>query len=278
MSVEAGHEEFPKRSSFFFLRSWVHTSHAWQAACAGTGLLALAAFVETAEARGLRVARGRTVQAWRTPVELAGRPEVLYIKCYHYEAERFGHWARASRAWREARNYLTFPRLGIPGPEPIAVGEERVGYSLRRAVIVTREIPDTLDLETAIGTPEFRSDGALRRSLLSHAAALAGGAHRQHFYHRDLKVRNLLVQGFPSRDSRLFWIDCPLGGFYWLGRGHLAAADIGDMGKSLRPAVSAEEWAAFRRAYAAARKAPWQGGLAAGGVARQDLPRDGIRV
>jgi len=256
MTLTDDQEYVPSRRSFFFLRNWFHVSQPWRAACAGAGLLTLGAFVEAAEARGCRVARGRTVQAWRTTVELAGQPEVLYIKCYHYASRPFSYWARASRAWREARNYLTFARLGIPGPELVAVGEERRGYGLQRALIVTREVPDTRNLEDALETPEFRTQAALRCRILEQAATLAGRAHQQRFYHRDLKVRNLLVQGFPSPDCRLFWIDCPLGGFYWLGGAHLASADVEDMGKSLRRVVLPEEWAAFRRAYAAARSAP----------------------
>jgi tRNA A-37 threonylcarbamoyl transferase component Bud32 len=240
--------------STFFLRSWFHVSQAWQAACAAAGPLTMAAFAEAGEVRGTKVAQGRSVQVWRTPVEVADRAEVLYIKCYHYGDRAFRYWARGSRAWREARNYLAFARLGIPGPELVAVGEERTRYGLRRALIVTREIPDARDLEQIVGTHEFRADAALRRHILDQAARFAGRAHGRGFFHRDLKLRNLLVHGFPSPDCRVLWIDCPLGGFYWLGRWHLARADLEDMGKSLRQVVSAEEWSSFRQAYRAARR------------------------
>lgn len=236
------------------LASWFHVEPAWADFCAAAGADTVTAFVALAQQRGQQVASGHHVNVWRTPLESAGRREVLYIKRYIYEDRPARYWGRGSRALVEFRNYSVFQTLGIPGPEAVAVAEVRSSRGLHQALIVTREIPDCRNLAAVVGTEEFRTRPKLRRHLLAQAARLAGTAHRHAFYHRDLKLRNVLVQNFSAADCGIHWIDCPKGGFRRLNRRHFAAADLGDMARLLRPAVSAAEWQEFLAAYEAEAK------------------------
>jgi hypothetical protein len=188
-----------------FLRSWFHVSQSWRTAFAAAGLLTLAAFVEAGEARGSRASRGRNVAVWRTPVDLAGQPEVLYIKDYHYDGNLWRYWARGSRAWREARNYRIFADLGIPGPETMAVGEQRHAFGLRRALVVTREVEDASNLEDVVETAEFAAGAAVRQRILEQAAVVAGRAHRRNFFRLFRQVRRLVAWGrHPTRATSVW--------------------------------------------------------------------------
>jgi hypothetical protein len=136
-----------------------------------------------------RLSTGETVAAWK--LDPAGGGDAIVYKRYFYSGPRYAF--RASRAATECLNYQTWRRLGIPGPEPLAVGELRTAGLLRAAVVVTRFIPGCSTLAVCAKSAEFRADSARRGEILRQTAAIAGRAHAAGFFHRDLKLRNILV-------------------------------------------------------------------------------------
>ncbi len=80
---------------------------------------------------------------------------------------------------------------GVPTPEIVGYVTYPAAMVLRRADVITREIPDATDLGTLLATPSRSAAdrGALWESVSALVAALAAvGA-----YHADLNVRNVLV-------------------------------------------------------------------------------------
>jgi tRNA A-37 threonylcarbamoyl transferase component Bud32 len=130
-------------------------------------------------------------------------------------------------------------------------GETRSWRGLLQALVVTREILRCRNLADLMGDPAFARDAAVRRHILACLGRFAGMAHRRGFFHRDLKLRNILVQDFPAPDGKVFWIDCPKGGFQRFRRARLAAADLAGM-EPLQGALRPGEWGELLAAYAAA--------------------------
>ncbi len=231
--------------------SWVYREPAATAFLAAAGCMTVAACAAAGRQGGHEVACGNHVNVWRTPLVVAGQRETFYIKCYTYEDAPRRYWGRRSRAWNEICNYGIFGELSIPGPEVLMGGEVRSWRGLHQALVVTREIPRCRTLADLAADPAFAGAAAPRRHILECLGRLAGWAHRRAFFHGDLKLRNILVQDFPAPDCRVFWIDCPKGGFRLLRRGHLAAADLGGM-EPLQAALRPGEWGELLSAYAAA--------------------------
>lgn len=231
--------------------SWFRLEPAGTAFCAAAGCNTLAACAAAGRQSGQEVARGNHVNVWRTPLTAAGRAETLYIKRYTYEDAPWRYWGRYSRAWNEVRNYRTFRDLGIPGPEVVATGETRSWRGLHQGLVVTREIARCRNLADLVTDPAFGRDHGVRRHILARLGLFAALAHRHAFFHRDLKLRNILVQDFPAPDCGVYWIDCPKGGFHRFRRPHHAAADLAGM-EPLKGALGPEAWAELLAAYASA--------------------------
>ncbi len=231
--------------------SWIQIEPAYAAFFAAAGCETLSACAEAGRQFGQEVACGHHVNVWRTPLTAAGRTETFYIKRYLYEDAPGRYWGRSSRAWNEVRNYRIFRDLGIPGPEAVMGGETRSWRGLHQALVVTREIPRCRNLADLVADPGFAAERERRRPLLAELGLFAARAHRRAFFHRDLKLRNILVQDFPAPDGKVYWIDCPKGGFSRFRRTHLAAADLAGM-EPLKAALGRGEWAELLAAYARA--------------------------
>jgi RIO-like serine/threonine protein kinase len=79
--------------------------------------------------------------------------------------------------------------------------------------MITREIPDTLDLAELARREDPRlRDRVWVDNVSRQLAAATRTLHDHHFVHNDLKWRNLLVDG----QGVLYFIDCPAGAF-WVG-------------------------------------------------------------
>lgn len=232
-------------------RSWVYRDPGCAAFLAAAGCGTVAGCVAAGRQGGQQVACGNHVNVWRTPLVVAGRSETLYIKRYTYEDAPRRYWGRRSRAWNEIRSYGAFGELGIPGPEVVMGGDVRSWRGLHQALVVTREIPRCRNLADLAADPVFASAALPRRHVLECLGRLAGQAHRRAFFHGDLKLRNILVQDFPAPDCRVYWIDCPKGGFRLLRRARLAAADLAGM-EPLQAALRQGEWGELLTAYATA--------------------------
>lgn len=88
--------------------------------------------------------------------------------------------------------------LGIPTAEVLALVLQRSGLFFYRADLVTREIPDSVNLADYLGAL-FRRKGrtdflVVRRQLLSLVASLLRKMHYAGIYHADLNLKNILIQ------------------------------------------------------------------------------------
>ena len=88
-----------------------------------------------------------------------------------------------TRAKREHATAHRLTRRGVPTPAVLGYAIYRAGLVLRRADVVTREVPGARDLAAYPATPEAH---AALETLLTRLAA-AGAIHR------DLNARNILL-------------------------------------------------------------------------------------
>ena len=182
-------------------------------------------------------------EAWRIPLERLGISatsdwtrvvgdelvsENPSLRCYRCDlpggqAVYFKRYVYAKRKWREyfmrpgkpaveLWAYSRLKALGIPTLEVVAFAERRLFGMMVAGCIVTRGIPGTMDLDAFARTVWSHWPRARRKET---ARALAGTllvqartAHRNGFFHHDLKWRNVLVN--PTGDpGSLVWIDAP---------------------------------------------------------------------
>jgi tRNA A-37 threonylcarbamoyl transferase component Bud32 len=139
--------------------------------------------------------------------------QTVYFKRYVYAKKKWHEFfLRPAKPAVELWAYSRLQSLGIPTLEVVAFAERRLFGMMVAGCIVTRGVPDTIDL------------GAFARTVWCHwprerrietARALAGAlldqartAHRHGFFHHDLKWRNILVNAQGDPES-LVWIDAP---------------------------------------------------------------------
>lgn len=155
--------------------------------------------------------------------------------------ERFGS---AERALSEARVALALRAQNVRTPEPLAVRarpHDRGGWRLE--LLLERRTA-----ATDFGRAWLEGDDSARRDLERALGAFIAQLHDHGLIHRDLHWRNLLVDGPPSSDERLWIID--------LDRASLAAAPL-DRDARLT------QWARFWRAFDKRRRAGAEAPLAA---------------
>jgi tRNA A-37 threonylcarbamoyl transferase component Bud32 len=170
-----------------------------------------------------------------------------FFKLYHHQQSGWAFWFRPSKARCEFENYAVFERLGIPSAERIACGEERNLFGLlRRAFILTREVPQATELDKFIKTnPPL----AQRRRLARELAGLARRLHEAGFYHGDFVWRNVLVSLEQPDAPRLFLIDCPRGFLARPERERERLRDLASLDKAAVKLSSRSERLRFLLAY-----------------------------
>lgn len=142
----------------------------------------------------------------------------VFYKLYEYASPSWRFCGRRSKARCEFENNAAFEKLGIPTARRVACGEVRDAIGrLCRAFIVTEEIPRAWTLPQFVeefcpnrATAESRQ---LRDGLCRQMALLARRMHDGGFFHHDLVWRNILVTWTPPETPKVWWIDCPRGGF-----------------------------------------------------------------
>lgn len=159
------------------------------------------------------------VQAVRLGPSGASGVEAHY-KQYTFLRPSWRFWLRPSKALREYRNYGVFVRLGIACADRIACGEERDGLGrLRHAFLLTRTLSGVRPLSDYLleARPGRDTSGsrALRKRVFRQVAEMLRRLHRAGFYHGDIHWRNILVEGAGEAPPKVWWIDCPRGGFDW---------------------------------------------------------------
>jgi len=137
-----------------------------------------------------------------------------YVKRYFKAGKRMRRFFGKPRVQSEWENLIWFSMQGIPSAEVVAFGMERCCGLFKRGALITREIPDTMDLEeiAKINDPRL-ADNLWFRTISAQLAYAMRTMHNNQFIHNDLKWRNILV----DRQRKLYLIDCPLGGI-WRGK------------------------------------------------------------
>jgi hypothetical protein len=137
----------------------------------------------------------------------------VYFKRYVYSKKHwFEFWMRSGKAGVEVFAYQQLAQLGIPTLDPVAYGEYRRFGMLLATCIVTREVPNAVELrkfavDTWYQMPEpQRSD--VYREIAQKLVEQLRTAHAASFFHHDLKWRNILIQKNKSSYTPV-WIDAP---------------------------------------------------------------------
>lgn len=162
-----------------------------------------------------RALAGRGV-AWAVPLP-DGESDVVVRHSRHggLLAPLTGDRFRApTRAPHELATALRLTRLGVRTPEVVAYATYPAG-ALRRADVVTREVPGATDLAAALLEAP---DSEARRALLAATAELLAGMSAAGARHPDLNLRNVLIapdeNGAPEAwviDVDRVWFDEPFG-------------------------------------------------------------------
>jgi hypothetical protein len=156
-----------------------------------------------AESRGEVVAQS---QSSSTVCLTTPGGDQIYLKRYRYPRRLWRHSLRPCRALREWRALQLLRQEGTPAPEPLAWGEERQGLRLYACALVTRGLPETRN------AAELLEEEELTLSLLRAGVDAIARLHEKGLAHRDLFLRNILVQGIASATPRLAFLDAARGG------------------------------------------------------------------
>ena len=140
-----------------------------------------------------------------------------FVKVYSYRKSPLQRLWRSGTARREARNLLYFKSIGIPTPRVVAWGQRKNAIGkIVDDYIITEAIPETLTLDAYISAvcPDRSQPSYCRHrdSIIEQLSQTTRAIHAQHFYHQDLKWRNILARSNDDQ-TELFWIDCPKGDF-----------------------------------------------------------------
>jgi len=163
--------------------------------------------------------------------------ETVYVKRYVYTAKKkVRYWLLPSKPLIEIYGFQQLRKLGIPTLDVLAYGERRYLGSLRSAYIVTRGVPKSVSVEafareTWSKMPKDERQSvflALRQTLLTQLKT----AHRAHFFHHDLKWRNILVHETDTGAYELTWIDCPRAHYARLTHRHAVLVDFAGLARS----------------------------------------------
>ena len=193
-------------------------------------------------------------------------PEVgsvtVYFKLYGYGKFRrtLSRFFKPARSRSEKNNLQFFRKLGIPACEPIAQGECRTAWGiLTNCMLVTKEVARSQQLDVFIDELDASDEDqsvkeSLRLQIIDSIATNVRKIHDHHFYHTDLKWRNVLVRRVGERGEKVevFWIDCPNGYFdrtKFLRRKHGVIKDIATLDHVAHKRCTDEERLRFLSKY-----------------------------
>ncbi|RPI26032.1 MAG: hypothetical protein EHM61_12795 [Acidobacteria bacterium] len=177
---------------------------------------------------------------------------LVYVKRRFYEPASWRYLARASRGSCEWANNKSLRQLGIRCPELVCLGEKRRVGRLCWSTLVTREVPDSRNLLECFQDPAFRHGQEKRREVLSELAASLRLLHRRDFVLHDARLRNVLHQEDGEAGCRLYFIDCPRGGYRRFLVRRAVRRDLSRLREDLTENCGEEAWEVFREAYSEA--------------------------
>lgn len=166
------------------------------------------------------------VNTYRVPLSSGA---AVYFKRYVYNNKN-RYFLQQSRAANEVYCYQQLADIGIPTLRPLVLGEIREFGRLIAACVVTKEVPDAPSLDNFARQQWCELPRAERSRVYREISAEVIGqlqrAHRNKFFHFDLKWRNILVHRDADGQYRCTWIDCPRGRYMRLRPGRGQVVDL----------------------------------------------------
>ncbi len=248
--------ELPMRSAFHIEPDYEELFHFVDAS---------RSFESASEYFGFPIGEGQFQRSQFVCRELAapdGDKVTVYFKLYGYGNFRraLSRFFKSARSKAEKRNLQFFNKLGIPACEPIAQGEVRTAWGLlTNCILVTREVTGSEQLDVFMDKLDASNESQsvkddLRRQIIESIAKNLKKIHDRHFYHTDLKWRNVLVRrvGEQNEKVEVYWIDCPNGYFdrtRFLRRKHGVIKDIATLDHVAYKRCSSQERLHFLSVY-----------------------------
>ncbi len=159
----------------------------------------------------------------------------FYFKRYICPFQRgIQFWMRPGKGAVEVWAYRQLQELGIPTLDIVAFGEERKLGVLKSNFLISRAVPDSLDLDRFALNSWYQMPEPARRQAYNEIAdrllAQTRAAHRARFFHHDLKWRNILVRKQGDHYSTV-WIDAPRASKMWLRQSRGAVVDLAGLAR-----------------------------------------------
>jgi hypothetical protein len=172
----------------------------------------------------------------------------VFYKQYDHPPASWRYLGRKSKARREFLNYQIMQRLGVRCATPAACGErrDRLGR-LERAFIITVSIPDAQPLAEFVKLNQPGREA--RQIIVRELADTTRRAHDGRFIHRDLWVRNVLVNWQAPDKPAVWWIDSPKGAIWKLLTPFGKVLDLASLNKGAPAFTTRTERLRFLREY-----------------------------
>lgn len=159
---------------------------------------------------GKLIAESGTSRCFR----LTAGSDALYFKRHVAPLRKqLAFWLRPAKTTVEVYASARLRAIGIPTARVLAWGERRRFGMLQSSFVVTREVPDSVDLQRFALSRWRRLPRAQRRAVYDELSRQLvrqlQRAHARNFFHQDLKWRNLLVRETAEHALELYWIDAP---------------------------------------------------------------------
>lgn len=181
----------------------------------------------------------------------AGEPPLdVHFKLYTYKKSLWQGLFRRPRSKREVEHLKLFDACGISVPRVVGWGQMRRGWvKLDYEFLITVTIPGAIPLRAFV--QQCALDAQLRGDIIRRLAKDVCAIHARHFFHQDLKWRNLLVVPKSKGQPDVYWIDCPNGYRDWSGlrRRHGRIKDLATLDKVAKDLCSLKERLRFVQCY-----------------------------
>lgn len=228
----------------------------WRARLAEAGISEQTAWAEFVGDE-LVSASAQVTRCYRSEISSGGS---IYLKRYVYPPRLwYKFWLRPAKPAVEWWAYTRLHTLGIPALDVLAFAERRRFGMLLAGCIVTRGIPDSINLQHFATTVWRHWPRARRRQsafviagrLLDHVRT----AHAAGFFHHDLKWRNLLIS--PGGDPEtLVWIDAPRASTMPARRRRGVVTDLSSLARIAISVFSRTDQMRFLRLYLGSQDEP----------------------